>query len=290
MYDCLATVFGGGAAPAEAPDAPLVTRHTLHEARRHYVRILLAEDNLTNRQVALGILAHLGFRADTAANGREALQALRTVPYDIVLHGYPDAGDGRVRGDPGHPFGNDGALNPKVPIIAMTAHAMKGDRERCLAAGMDDYVSKPIVPRILAEVLEKWLDKDSAPPGGDAGAREIRPAPVDPAVFDRPALFDRLMDDEDLVKEIIACFLEDMPRQLQTLRGHIERRDAAAAGMQAHAIKGAAANVGGPALSAVAGGMEKAGRAGCLEEIAALVPELERQFELLRAAMQEAEP
>jgi HPt (histidine-containing phosphotransfer) domain-containing protein len=112
----------------------------------------------------------------------------------------------------------------------------------------------------------------------------------DPAVFDRPALRDRLMNDAALVKEIIASFLEDMPRQLQTLRGHIERGDAAAAGMQAHTMKGAAANMSSPALSAVAGRMEKAGRAGSLEEIADLLPELEREFERLKAAMQEAQP
>jgi PAS domain S-box-containing protein len=290
MFDCLATVLGHVAAPDEVPAPPLVTRHTLNENRRHSVRILLAEDNPTNQQVALGILGHLGFKADTAANGREALQALRSIPYDIVFMDIQMPEMDGFEATRAIRSGKDGVLNPKVPIIAMTAHAMKGDRESCFAAGMDDYVSKPIVPRLLAEVLEKWLDKVLQPPSRDAAPKEIRLAPVDPAVFDRPALLDRLMNDAGLVKEIIVSFLEDMPRQLQTLRGHIERRDAAAAGMQAHTMKGAAANMSSPALSTVAGRMEKAGRAGSLEEIADLLPELEGEFERLKAAMQEAQP
>jgi HPt (histidine-containing phosphotransfer) domain-containing protein len=97
------------------------------------------------------------------------------------------------------------------------------------------------------------------------------------------------MDDEDLVRTIVAAFLEDMPKQISALREHIDSGKAALAGGQAHQIKGAAANVGGVALSAVAFEMEKAGQAGRLDEIAAFMPELERQFGLLRAHMQEVE-
>jgi len=290
LYDCLATVLGGGTAAPEVPAPPLVTRHSLNENRRRAIRILLAEDNLTNQQVALGILGHLGFKADTAATGLEALQALRTVPYDIVLMDIQMPEMDGFEATRAIRSGKSGALNPKVPIVAMTAHAMKGDRERCLEAGMDDYLSKPIVPQALAEALDKWLGEAPSRPAADPAPKEMSPAPGDPAVFDRPALLDRLMNDAALVKDIIASFLEDMPRQLQTLRGHIERGDAAAAGRQAHTIRGAAANMSGPALSAVAARMEKAGRAGSLEEIADLLPELEREFERLRAAMQEAQP
>jgi PAS domain S-box-containing protein len=120
-------------------------------------RILLAEDNGINQRVALGILKRLGLRADAVANGAEAVKALETMPYDLVLMDVqmPEM-DGieatrHVR-DP-----RSAVLNHHVPIVALTAHTMQGDREKCLAAGMDDYVSKPVIPAVLAEVLERWL-------------------------------------------------------------------------------------------------------------------------------------
>ncbi len=109
------------------------------------------------------------------------------------------------------------------------------------------------------------------------------------AVFDRTALLARLMGDRDLVKEITAVFLEDTPQQIQTLKRYIEQGEARLAGDQAHALKGAAANVGGLALSALAHELEKSGRSGRLQEAAALLSELERQFNLLQACMLEVE-
>ena len=125
-------------------------------------RILLAEDNITNQQVALGILKKLGLRADAVANGAEALKALETIPYDLVLMDVqmPEM-------DGSRPPGRSAIRNPqssitRIPIIAMTAHAMQGDRERCLEAGMNDYVTKPVSPQALAEVLDKWLPEENA--------------------------------------------------------------------------------------------------------------------------------
>ena len=141
---------------------PIATRHAARETMNLFAgskaRILLAEDNITNQQVALGILKKLGLRADTVANGREALKALETLPYDLVfmdvqmpeMDGLEATRLTRKSGSPNH----------GIPIIAMTAHAMQGDRERCLEAGMNDYVTKPISPSALVEALEKWLPKD----------------------------------------------------------------------------------------------------------------------------------
>jgi PAS domain S-box-containing protein len=287
LYDCLAAVLGGGAAAAKTPDTPLVTRHTIHEARRRKVRILLAEDNVVNQQVALGILAKLGFNADTAANGREAIQALKTVPYDIVLMDVQMPEMDGLEATRAIRSGKTGVLNPRIPIIAMTAHALKGDRERCLEAGMDDYVSKPIAPQALAEALEKWGEKARKPLPSDAASRGAAEPFGGLPVFDRQALMARLMGDEDLARTIIAGFLEDVPKRILALRGHLDRGDAGSAGFEAHAIKGAAANVGGMALSAVASEIEEAAKAGRREVFVSLVPEMERQFALLKMRMKE---
>jgi two-component system sensor histidine kinase/response regulator len=289
LFDCLATVLGGGDPSAMPPKAGLVTRHTLNEARRRKVRILVAEDNVINQRVALGMLEKMGFNAEAVANGQEAVQALEMIPYDLVfmdiqmpvVDGFEATRAIRSR--------KAKVTNRQVPIIAMTAHSMAGDRERCLKEGMDDYISKPIAPQALAEALQKWLGRDqkSHPEVSASGSKRIAGPVFGQTVFDRPALLARLMDDRDLVKEIIAAFLEDMPRQIRALQKNSDQGDAESAADRAHAIKGAAANVGGLALSAVAGELEKAGRAGRLHEAAALLPELERQFDLLKERMLE---
>jgi CheY-like chemotaxis protein len=176
----------------------IATRHTARETLNHLagremlnlfagrnVRILLAEDNIINQQVALGILGKLGLYADAVANGVEALTALETLPYDLVLMDVQmPVMDGfeateKIRNNEkimiNDEFGMMKEKEPEklvayssliirhspIPIIAMTAHAMQGDRERCLAAGMNDYITKPVSPRSLADVLDKWLPKDN---------------------------------------------------------------------------------------------------------------------------------
>ena len=140
---------------------PIATRHAARDLLSRFAgskaRILLADDNITNQHVALGILEKLGLRADAVANGAEVVTALETLPYDLVLMDVQmPVMDGleatrRIR-DP-----QSTVRNHAVPIIAMTAHAMQGDQEACLQAGMNDYVSKPVTPQALAASLEKWL-------------------------------------------------------------------------------------------------------------------------------------
>jgi CheY-like chemotaxis protein len=123
-------------------------------------RVLLAEDNITNQQVALGILRKLGLRADAVANGAEAVSALETLPYDLVLMDVQmPVMDGleatRLIRGPG-----SAARNHRIPIIAMTAGAIQGNLEECLEAGMSDYLAKPVSPRALAVMLDKWLPRE----------------------------------------------------------------------------------------------------------------------------------
>ena len=312
-----------------------VTRHTIAESHKQRVRILLADDNLTNQQVAIAILEKLGYRADVVANGKEALAALTGSPYDLVfmdcqmpeMDGYEATRQIRAlelkaqcsmldkkRAEPTvkesdslSAFGFQlSARSGSIPIIALTAHAMKGDREKCLSAGMNDYITKPISPNAVADVLDRWLGDpastsfDEVPLTRPEFNRETPEAPIasnkseqDPGPpaqntipFDRSAFLERLMGDEDLAMTIIAGFLEDLPKQIADLKAPIDRGDAETAGAQAHKIKGAAANVGGMAMSAMALEMENACKADDMETFSNLMPDLERQFARLKAAME----
>jgi signal transduction histidine kinase/DNA-binding response OmpR family regulator len=159
MMDCLSAVMAGTFMFPQT--SSIVTHHTIREIRRGVVRILLAEDNITNQQVALGILKKLGLRADAVANGAEAVKALESIPYDLVLMDVlmPEMDGLEATRKIRNP--QSAVRNHQIPIIAMTAGAMQGDREKCLEAGMNDYVSKPISPQALADALDKWLPKDA---------------------------------------------------------------------------------------------------------------------------------
>jgi len=278
---CLSAALAG-TAPAP-PEQPIVTRHTIRETRRGMFRILLAEDNITNQEVATGILKKLGLRADAVANGAEAVKALEIIPYDLVLMDVlmPEMDGFEATLQIRNP--QSAALNHQIPIIAMTANAMQGDREKCLEAGMNDYVPKPVSPKALERALHRWLPRQAAATmENTAGKRErAAPVPVEESaapVFDQAGMMDRMMDDDDLARKVVGGFLEDIPRQIETLKACLEAGDAPGAMRQAHSTKSASASVGGEALRKVAFEMENAAKAGDLESIAARLPELEIQI------------
>ncbi|MFI5378340.1 MAG: response regulator [Tepidisphaerales bacterium] len=282
--------------PSRPSPRPVVTRHAARDALNRFAgrkaRILLAEDNITNQQVAVGILKKLGLHADAVANGCEAIKALQTIPYDLVLMDVqmPEM-DGLEATRQIRSLQSAGN-NHAVPIIAMTAHAMSGDREKCLGAGMNDYVSKPVSAQALAAALDKWLPQDStaAPdrtselPQGTASVQPHEPAVP---VFDRAGMMARLMDDQELASAVTAAFLEDVPRQITALKGYLAAGDISSVHRQAHTIKGASANVSGEALRAVAVAMEDAAKAGDLSDAERHLEELETEFDRLKQAMTE---
>lgn len=237
-------------------------------------RILLVEDNSTNMAVALAQLSKLGYTGETASNGAEAVEAVRKADYDLVLMDlHMPVMDGfeatrRIR--------EMGRRH--VPIVAVTADAMRGDREQCLRQGMDDYVSKPMGLRDLAGLLRKWLRSEEEKPI----AREENGDAAEP-LFDERELLDRLMEDRGLASKIVRSFLADCPIQLAVLAERIEASDGEGARQQAHKVKGAAASVSARSLRAAALRVERAAKAGDLAAAASLLPRAKEEFRRLRA-------
>ena len=279
LYDCLAAVHGGKKRPAEGPAKRIITRHVLAENKRRGVRILVAEDNPVNQKVALTMLEKQGFRADAVANGQEAIVSLAAIPYDLVLMDcqMPEM-DGfeatrAIRA-------SASVRNPRVPIIAMTANAQQGDREKCMDAGMDDYISKPVSPGDLAGMLDKWLPRTGGSKLSDQNQMDIQSQQA----LDWDGLIENLGGDEELAREILALFLEDTLQQIQALRDALNAQDASLVHRQGHTIKGSSANVGAMPLSETAFQIETAGKSGDLAQAASLLPQLEAQFEAFRTA------
>lgn len=286
LYDCLATVLAGGGTPATSPPLAVSAARPPDDARQAAPRergtILLAEDNLVNQAVASAMLRKLGFAVHVAATGREAVAAAARGAYVAILMDcqMPEMdGYEATKAIRAGKFGR-----PRVPIIAMTANALEGDRVRCLAAGMDDYVTKPVRAATLATTLERWapcaanlsehgtLDTSEAPPG---------------QALDRSVL-DGLRDLEDagspnFVGEVVTLFLDDTPRRLSSLQTALARGDAAAVAQHAHALKGSCGNFGAARMAIIAGQLEALGRSETLATAPALWNRLAAEFERVRA-------
>ncbi|QQS07257.1 MAG: CHASE domain-containing protein [Fibrobacterota bacterium] len=279
---CLARTTTSYATP---PDRTII--RSLGNLRRRTLRILLAEDNITNQMVATGILENLGLRVDAVANGKEALQALEQFPYDLVLMDVqmPEL-DGfaatRLIRAPHSPV-----LDRNIPVVAMTANAMQGDRERCLDAGMNDYVSKPVSPQALSEALDKWLPEESL----SATASAIEPSgqiptPSDsPPVFDWPGLVERMLGEEKLARKILRSSLDQIPVQAARLEASLVSSNIVEIKRLAHALKGAVSNVGGEEIRRTLESLEESVEANDSTAIREAAPALKAQFERLFAQM-----
>ncbi len=231
LLDAIMTALGAQGRTERQPASALVVPQ--HPGPR--ISVLLAEDNAVNQRLAVRLLEKLGHTVVVANNGKEALAALEERSFDLVLMDVqmPEMGG----------FEATRAIREKeqrtgahVPIVAMTAHAMKGDRERCLDAGMDSYVSKPVQAEELSKVIEEMILTRARTETGASGT------PSGVAAIDSCALLARVENDEALLRELIELFLTDCPRMMKEIREAVTRRDAEALQRAAHTLKGSVSN------------------------------------------------
>jgi len=284
LYDCIALVIGARTAPSPAAKADILTQHTVTDRRKADVAILLAEDNPMNQEVARRILLKFGYTPKIVDNGRAALDAYIDGHFDIILMDVqmPEMGGfeatARIREA-------EASTGRHVPIIAMTAHAMKGDRERCLEAGMDDYVTKPIDGEVLNAALEKWTRELAltGPPRKPAAAAS--PAAIAPNAENggaKPADLSRLQQlaegDKAIVERLINLFLDDATQHSKYLREAVETGDAKRVESEAHRIKGGASQVGAEALRGLAAELEGLGRNAKLDTANEILKAFEDEY------------
>jgi two-component system, sensor histidine kinase and response regulator len=291
LHEAIAAVVGGRGMSSEESSL-LVTRHTLREERTaSRARVLVAEDNPVNQRVAVKMLEKLGYRADVAGNGLEVIEALSRIPYAAVLMDVqmPEM-DGLEATREIRRREGDGR---ETRIIAMTAGAMREDRESALEAGMDDYVSKPVKPEDLDAVLERWI----SPEGGESEATDPVPdgevvsgeaeGPLDRAIVE--SLLE--LGGREMLSELVEMFCDDVSSGLSSLKEAAERGDASSVGRTAHTLKGGSGNMGARRLATVCAELEKVGASGDLASAPALIERLEAEFERARPALEaEAAP
>ncbi len=283
--DLLQAIVAALSLPADAAaHRPLVTRHTMREERAS-LRVLLAEDNRVNQRLATRLLEKQGHHVTVAANGQDAVsawaEAERAAPFDLifmdvqmpVLDGFQATGAIREA---------EQRTGRRVPIVAMTAHAMQGDRERCLAAGMDDYLSKPLAQKDLVDLLARLAT------GRLAVASQAEPGPVGddvPPSWNPDAALAGLDGDRDILGEIVAALIETAPASIAAIRGAAKAGDAAALADAAHAVKGAVSTVAAGPAHGVAARLESLARAGDLAGAIEQCDPLEREMARLVATL-----
>ncbi|MCU7940736.1 MAG: response regulator [gamma proteobacterium symbiont of Bathyaustriella thionipta] len=288
LFYALSIVADGGKTLEEAQ--PLVTHHYVKMLKKNNdvkasqqllelaandrspenTRLLLVEDNKVNQLVAQGILKNLGFQSDVAANGVEALSALNQAPeeepYTLVLmdcqmpemDGYEASRQIRS--------GKAGDFYKAMPIIALTANAMRGDQEKCLAAGMDDYLSKPIDKELLFAKLCKWMLNSKIPQQNKPISESVEASKaIEEIDWDQTSAFKRMGGEATQLLALIEIFLEDMPKRIHDLQQALEKKEITSIQRAVHTIKGVAANISGIRLQTLAAQMDKSAKAGNIE-------------------------
>jgi signal transduction histidine kinase/DNA-binding response OmpR family regulator/HPt (histidine-containing phosphotransfer) domain-containing protein len=313
LYDCIVTPVraGDGARqppPAPPPAAPVMPPGGAKPRSRQRNKVLLAEDNPVNVEVASAMLQGLGLEVSLAANGAEALDAVRDNHFDLVLMDCQmPVMDGMAATAEIRRHEQQRGAAQHLPVVAITANAMPGDRENCLAAGMDDYLSKPFTQQGLGDTLAHWITLPLAASlarEADAGAGldaypDQAGAPDAPLLPDLPAAINQQALDNiralrpgqggALLRRVLQAFLADTPRHLAALRAALHSPAAGSAPdtvrRTAHSLKSSSANVGADALAALCKELEQLASAGLPDGALPLLACMEREFDAVRLSL-----
>jgi CheY-like chemotaxis protein len=279
LFDTIVSVVGATSVEEEAE------QHTAaaHVPRFDSLHVLLAEDNAVNQKLAVGVLTKLGCRVTVAENGRRAVAELEANDFDVVLM---DVQMPELDGfEATHAIRQHERKSGRhTPIIAMTAHAMRGDRERCVAAGMDDYLSKPVRIRELSDKLAQVLGGATASNGG------ATPSPAGDCPINWADALEAAGDDRELLQTVIEAFFEESATLMQQIRASIRLLDAASLRKSAHTLKGALLAVGARRASTLACDLERLGTSGNLTNGDNGLEALERQMALLLPYLRNGPP
>jgi CheY-like chemotaxis protein/HPt (histidine-containing phosphotransfer) domain-containing protein len=242
--------------------------------------VLLAEDNYVNSRLVLGLLEKRGHRVAIARTGKEAVQLFRARPFDLVLMDVqmPDMNGFEATAELRRHEAPSGRI---TPIIALTAHAMAGDEQRCLEAGMDAYLSKPLRPARLFELIQTLTSSPA-----EAGAPAAPPSPPPAPTMNRDELMDRVEGDRDLLRELYEQYRHEYPQVTAEARDSLAKGDAEALARAAHALKGMLASLASPGGTAAADALERLAHGGDLSNATAVLHGLEEELARLDEALQ----
>jgi signal transduction histidine kinase/CheY-like chemotaxis protein/HPt (histidine-containing phosphotransfer) domain-containing protein len=273
LFNALATMMAAPAETSQGPSRGHARPHATLEGQAGHV--LLAEDYPVNRMVAIAMLERSGYRVDAVGNGKEAVEALSSVPYAAVLmdvqmpemDGYEATAEIRRREGSGR----------RTPIIAMTANAMRGDREKAIKAGMDDYLAKPVRREDLEIVLGRWIPRlQHELPAVDLSVLESRRGP-------------QKLGDPDKLARIVMLFIDDVPVRLEAMRQAVERGEAQEVEEMAHMLKGGSGYMGAGRMMEICARLQELGASGEISRAPRLLDDLEKEFgrvlPVLRAAI-----
>ncbi len=277
LFNCLTTAIGLDAKPTNHESSYLITKYSIKENQKRNISILIAEDNIINQKIVQKIINKIGYKSDIANNGQEAIEKYTSNKFDLILMDIqmPEM-DGFEATEAIRNFEKENRNH--IPIIAITAHAMSGDKKRCLDAGMDDYISKPIQPQKLVDTIEKWTyhKRNDSHDAMNNNEEDYLP------IFDKNSLLERVDGDEEFLRNLMNLFINDFKNYYTKLDQSIHNNDLELLASTAHSLKGSSANISALSLSHISKAIEQAGKNNDLQTAAGLLIKLDEEYQKLK--------